>query len=231
MEYRKLHPWNVSIEEAAEIQRTLCRRVSLVDAFGELRRVAGADIGVRRGLNCGCAAVVVLSYPDFHRVEVRRAVRSLDMPYVPGYLSFRETPVLLDAFEQVENIPDVILIDGQGIAHPRGFGLASHVGLLLDVPTVGCAKSRLLGTFTEPPLEKGFATPLIDDEGRQIGSVVRTRTGVKPVFVSPGHKISFASAVDVALKCATRYRLPEPIRVAHRLTQEAHSMAGVQDQV
>jgi len=219
MEYRKLHPWNVSIEEAADIQRALRYRISLADAFDELRLVAGVDIGVPRGSNEGRAAAVVLSYAGFQLVEVRRAVRTLRMPYIPGYLSFRETPIALDAFEQIENIPDLILVDGHGIAHPRGLGIASHLGLLLDTPTVGCAKSRLIGTYTEPPLEEGSVTSLLDNDGRQIGNVVRTRTGVKPVFVSPGHKISFESAVEVVLRCVAGYRLPEPIRAAHRLAK------------
>ncbi len=223
MRYLQLHPWNVSVHEAAEIQRTLRRQVSLVGEFDEPRLVAGVDISIPRGSDSGRAAVVILSYPEFALVEVRRAVRTLDMPYIPGFLSFRETPIALDAFEQVRNEPDVVLVDGQGIAHPRGLGIAAHLGLLLAKPTVGCAKSRLIGSYIEPVLEKGSVSPLLDRDGNRIGDVVRTKTGVKPLFVSPGHLISLDGAVEAVLKCTTTYRLPEPTRMAHIMAKESAS--------
>lgn len=215
MRHLQLHPWNVSVAEAAEIQRSLRSRVSLVGEFDEPRLVAGVDISVPRGSSTGRAAVVILSYPDLELVEVRHAVRPLEMPYIPGYLSFRETPIALDAFERVRNEPDIVLVDGQGIAHPRGLGIASHLGLVLDKQTVGCAKSRLTGRYTEPGIEKGSVSPLVDSGGNRIGDVVRTRTGVKPLFISPGHRIGFEGAVEAVLRCTTTYRLPEPTRIAH----------------
>jgi len=221
MEFRNLHPWDVSIEDAAEIQRDLRRRVSLVDGFGQIRLVAGVDVGIHGGAREGHAAVAVLSFPGFGLVELRRATSKLTMPYIPGFLSFRETPVILAAFREVEHVPDVIIVDGQGIAHPRGFGIAAHLGLLLDVPTIGCAKSHLFGVYEEPGLERGSSTPLLDKEGNQVGNVVRTRTGAKPVFVSPGHKVSFESAVRIVLDCTPEYRIPEPVRAAHRLAGES----------
>lgn len=220
MKFRQLHRWDVSLEEAAEIQRDLRRRVSLVDGFPELRLVAGVDVCVPAGTNEGHAAVAILSLPDFELVEVRKATRTLTFPYIPGFLSFRETPVVFAAFEKVVHVPDVIIVDGQGIAHPRGLGIAAHLGLLLDVPAVGCAKSHLFGVYEEPGPERGAATPLLDRDGKPIGNVVRTRTGTKPVFVSPGHKVSFESSVRIVLDCSPKYRLPEPIRAAHRLAAE-----------
>jgi len=227
MEFRNLHPWDVSIEDAAEIQLDLRRRVSLVDGFDRIRLVAGVDVSVPSGIHEGRAAVAVLSFPDFELTELRRATRKLTMPYIPGFLSFRETPVILAAFREVERVPDVIIADGQGIAHPRGLGIAAHLGLLLDTPTIGCAKSHLFGIYEEPGPERGSSTPLLDKEGNQVGSVVRTRTGAKPVFVSPGHKMNFESAVRIVLECTPKYRIPEPIRAAHQLAGQP-AVAGAQ---
>jgi deoxyribonuclease V len=161
-----------------------------------------------------------MGLPDLEVLEVRRAARPAAWPYVPGCLSFREAPAVLEAFRQVRTEPDVVLVDGQGRAHPRRLGLASHVGLCLGVPTIGCAKSRLVGTAAgEPGLRRGGRVPLMDG-GERIGTVLRTRSGVKPVFVSVGHRIDLVSAERWVLAAATRYRLPEPIRAAHRLTTE-----------
>ncbi len=220
MKHLQLHSWNVSIREATDIQRDLRGRVSLLGEFEEPRLVAGVDISVPRGAASGRAAVVILSYPELSVVEVRHAIRPLDMPYVPGFLSFRESPIILDAFDRVRHEPDIVLVDGQGIAHPRGLGIASHLGLLLDKQTVGCAKSRLVGKSEEPGEERGSVSPLVDNSGARIGDVVRTKTGVKPLFVSPGHKISFEGAVHAVLRCTTLYRLPEPTRMAHILAAE-----------
>ncbi|MCL6519353.1 MAG: deoxyribonuclease V [Armatimonadetes bacterium] len=220
MRFFELHKWEVSVGEAVEIQHSLKSRVSLEDGFLDLNLIAGVDMSISKASQQGHAAVVVLSFPDLNLVEVRQATRKLQFPYVPGFLSFRESPVILQAFLAIEHVPDVVIVDGQGIAHPRGFGIASHLGVLLDIPTIGCAKSYLYGVYEEPGLERGSSTPLFDLDGRQIGNVVRTRTGVKPVFVSPGHKISFDSAVKIVLDCAPQYRLPEPIRVAHRFAAE-----------
>lgn len=212
----QVHPWGVSITEATEIQRRLRERVSLVDRFGEIRLIAGVDVSVGSGSNVGYSAVVVVSFPDFEPVEIARASRELEFPYVPGYLSFREAPVVLDAFAKLKSEPDVIIVDGQGIAHPRGLGIATHLGVLLDAPTIGCGKSHLYGRYDEPAQERGSVSPLLDRSGMRIGSVVRTRAGTKPLFISPGHKMSIDSATRIILDCAPKYRLPEPIRLAHK---------------
>jgi len=211
------HVWNLSIKEAAEVQRNLRSRVSLEDGFGEIRLIAGVDVGVPAKTNEGHSVVVVLTYPGFEIVEVQRAAEELQFPYIPGFLSFREAPVILKAFEKLEVVPDIVMVDGQGIAHPRGLGIAAHLGVILDLPTIGCAKSHLFGRYTEPGIERGSVSMVADRQGGQIGDVVRTRSGVKPVFVSPGNKISFSSAVKVVLDCAVKYRLPEPTRIAHKL--------------
>ncbi len=217
MQYRQLHPWNVSVKEAAEIQRRLRDQVSLVDGFDpqKVELVAGVDVSIPRFANIGRAAVVILSFPQLELVEVQRAERDLEFPYIPGFLSFRETPIVLAAFDKIKNVPDVIIVDGQGIAHPRRLGIAAHLGLLLDLPTIGCAKSHLYGTFDEPGPTRGSTSPLLAPGGDQIGAVVRTKDNTKPVFISPGHKVSIETSVRMILECTTRYRLPEPIRAAH----------------
>ncbi|MHB0913354.1 MAG: deoxyribonuclease V [Armatimonadota bacterium] len=217
MQIKDLHPWNVSVAEAAKIQLELRGQVSLDDEFGELRFVAGVDVSARG--DEGRAAVVILTFPGLEIVETATHAGPLPFPYIPGFLSFREAPLALAAFEKIERVPDMVIVDGQGIAHPRGLGIASHLGLFLDLPTIGCAKSRLVGTYEEPGRGKGSRSELLGREGR-IGSVLRTRTGATPVFVSPGHKVGFDSSDRIVLACTTKYRLPEPTRDAHRLAGE-----------
>ncbi len=177
--------------------------------------VAGADVSHNRFSSTLYAGVVVLSAENFSVVERRAAAAEVDFPYTPGLLSFREAPVLLQALAKLENVPDVVMCDGQGIAHPRRLGLASHVGLWLDRPCVGCAKSRLTGRYEEPGPEPGARSPLLDRGGAVIGSVVRTKARTQPVFVSPGHRIDLESSVRLVLSCCRGYRLPEPTRLAH----------------
>jgi deoxyribonuclease V len=220
MKIRQLHPWNVSAKEAVEIQRELRDRVTLCDTPGPVHLVAGIDVGIPAGTNTGNAVVAILSFPQLQIVEVQRASCTLEFPYIPGLLSFREAPVILDALEKVNNTPDLIVEDGQGIAHPRGLGIAAHIGVILDMPAIGCAKSHLFGKYAEPGPERGDSTPLLGRSGEQVGSVLRTRTGIKPVFISPGNRIGFESSVRWALALAPKYRLPEPIRAAHRLAAE-----------
>jgi deoxyribonuclease V len=217
MRFRRLHSWDISVQEAENVQRELSKLVSLVDGFSDIRLIAGADVSASAGSPEGHAAVAVLSFDDLELVEFRCASKELTWPYVPGFLSFRETPVILAALEQVQSNVDIVIVDGQGIAHPRRFGIASHLGILLDMPTIGCAKSVLYGTYSEPGPNKGDVSKLVDSNGVQIGNVVRTRAGVRPVFISPGHKVSFESAVKIVLDSTRDYRLPEPIRMAHRL--------------
>ena len=215
MKLRDLHPWDVSPKEAIAIQKRLAAQVVREDEPIDVRRVAGVDISVDRGRGVGTGAVVVLSYPGLEIAEVAVAQAPLTFPYVPGLLSFREVPVLRAAFERLSGAIDLLLVDGQGLAHPRRFGLACHLGLLLDVPAIGCAKSRLLGEHDAPDEAAGSRADLLD-RGELIGSVLRTRTGVKPLFVSLGHRIGLAAAEEWLLRCCRGYRLPEPTRLAHQ---------------
>lgn len=212
----RLHPWEASSSEALRIQKELAARVSREAAIGEVRLIAGADVAAGGRGHPARAAVVVLSYPALTLVETSTVEVPLRFPYIPGLLSFRESPVLVQAFEQLESIPDLVMVDGHGISHPRRIGIASHLGLLLDLPTIGCAKSRLVGQYEEVAPEPGSWAPLIDKD-EVIGAVVRTKLGVKPVFVSIGHKVDLESAVSWVLRCCRGYRLPEPTRTAHRI--------------
>jgi deoxyribonuclease V len=218
---RHLHGWDVSPAEARQLQRDLRDRVSLRDEIdpAAVRLVAGVDNGYVRtpAGTTGWAAVVVLSFPELEVVEQRIASQPAAFPYVPGLLSFREAPALLAALALVEAEPDVVLFDAQGIAHPRRLGAASHLGLFVDRPSIGCAKSRLVGQYDEPPREAGARAPLLD-RGELIGAVVRTRPSAPPLFVSPGHKVSIETAVGLVLACRRGgRRLPEPTRLAHDL--------------
>ncbi|MBN1862603.1 MAG: deoxyribonuclease V [Dehalococcoidales bacterium] len=214
MKVTELHGWQVGIPEAREIQRGLAKRVSRSGDVETPRFIAGVDISVGRGVALATGAVVVLSYPELKVVEVRLSRSRLRLPYIPGLLSFREAPLILDACWSLERVPDLILVDGQGISHPRRLGLASHLGLFLDTPTIGCAKSRLCGQHEALAAEAGSRVEVVD-EGETIGVALRTKTGVKPVYVSIGHRLSLESAVGWVLKCCRGYRLPEPTRLAH----------------
>ena len=208
------HPWDVSPAEAIAIQRELRDRVSIVPLDRQPQVIAGVDVSVKGGQ--ARAAVVLLSYPDLTPFQATTAERPVSFPYVPGLLAFREGPVVLAALAQLDGRPDVLMFDAQGLAHPRRLGLATHLGVLLDLPAVGCAKSRLCGKHEEPGEKKGCWTPLVDG-GEVIGAVVRTRDRVRPVFVSIGHRVDLESSVSLVLACAARYRLPEPTRWAHRV--------------
>jgi deoxyribonuclease V len=214
MKVDELHGWDLSPAEARRLQEELASRVVAgpgLDLSG-VRRVAGADVSTQEEI--AYATVVVLEFPGLSPVEVQSFEAPLRFPYVPGLLSFREVPSLVGALRQVETRVDAIILDGQGLAHPRRMGLASHLGIFLDVPTVGCAKSRLVGSYEEPGREKGSATDLVH-RGETVGRVVRTREGVSPVYVSVGNGIDLESAVDLVLACCTKYRLPESTRQAH----------------
>ena len=210
----RTHAWDSTPAEAVQLQRALASLLDPTDAVEQWHSVAGIDVGLKDGL--ARAAVVVLSLPDLRMIEYQRAESPVRYPYVPGLLSFREIPVVLQALALLASEPDVLLCDGQGYAHPRRMGLATHLGILLDHPTIGCAKSRLCGTYEEPDPERGSHTWLYEDE-EVIGAVVRTRTRVRPLFVSVGHKVSLPTAIDLTLRCGGGYRLPEPTRWAHRV--------------
>jgi len=216
MEIDQRHSWTLTVEEATAIQNQLSGEIITSDQLGEVNYVAGVDVGFEENYAISRAAVAVLSFPELQLIEQAIARRPTTFPYIPGFLSFREVPVVLDALSQIKITPDLILCDGQGIAHPRRFGLACHLGLLITVPTIGVAKSRLIGQHEELPPEKGNWQPL-RHRGEVIGAVVRSRTGVKPLYVSPGHRISLPTAIDYVLRCTPKYRLPETTRWADKL--------------
>jgi deoxyribonuclease V len=209
------HGWRVSTAQAIEIQAELAGEVCQVGSIKSPRLIGGVDISVNRWAGTGMGAAVVLSYPGLEIVETKVVSDRIEFPYVPGLLSFREAPLILAALERITATPDLIMVDGQGMAHPRRMGLASHLGLFLGVPTIGCAKSRLCGECGEPSYGPGSYTEL-KDKGEVIGAVLRTRAGVKPVYVSIGHMIDLASAIRWVLACCRGYRLPEPTRLAHQ---------------
>jgi len=209
------HKWQVTTTEAKEIQIELAAEVLRVGYVYAPRLIAGVDISVNRWDKTGRGAVVVLNYPDLEIVEIKAVTDKITFPYVPGLLTFREAPLILAAFEEITTTPDLVIVDGQGIAHPRRMGLAAHLGLCLGIPTIGCAKSRLCGESEEPAVEQGSRTELLDN-GEVIGVVLRTRAGVKPVYVSIGHMIDLDGAVRWTAACCRGYRLPEPTRLAHQ---------------
>ncbi len=211
-----LHRWDLTSTQAAKLQETLRVQVEPHDGFDAIHTVAGIDLGYDPSGRVARAAVVLLSFPDLLPKERCTAQRPVTFPYIPGLLAFREMPAALAAFERLQTTPDLVLCDGHGLAHPRRFGLACHLGLWLDLPTIGVAKRLLVGSH--PPLdEKRGAWVPIRHEGVTIGAALRTRCGVRPVYVSVGHRVSLESAVALTLKCAPRYRIPEPLRQAHRL--------------
>ena len=215
MRVRRRHAWTVTPNEAVALQRAL-RRDIVADqpiALDAVRLVAGVDVSVKNDQSQ--AAVVVVAFPDFRPIETVLARGPTPFPYVPGLLSFREGPVLEEAFERLRNEPDVFLFDGMGIAHPRRIGIASHMGLWLEKPTVGCGKTLLCGRYGPLSDEKGASAPLVD-RGEVIGAAVRTRDAKNPMFISPGHLADIPTAVELVLRCAPKYRLPQPIRLAHR---------------
>ena len=230
MKVKSLHGWQVSTAEALDIQLRLASQVSRSREVTSPRFIAGVDISVDRIRGVARGAVVVLSYPELRVVETQVVDGKVDFPYVPGLLSFREAPLTLAAFERLDITPDLVLFDGQGIAHPRRLGLASHLGLFLDTPTIGCAKSRLCGSHQTPGGKPGSYAELVDG-GEAIGAVLRTKLGTKPIYVSIGHRVDLESAIYWALECCRGYRLPEPTRLAHlaaggNLKPEKHTVTA-----
>ena len=214
MKVKKLHDWQVSVAQAFDIQLELAARVSRINEVATPCFIAGVDVSVSRVRGIATGAVVILSYPELRLVEIKVVNGKPGFPYIPGFLSFRELPLILAACEKLMVAPDLILVDGQGIAHPRRLGLASHLGLLLDTPTIGCAKSRLCGSHEVPDVERGSYAELMDND-EIIGAALRTKFGTKPVYVSTGHKVDLQAAIHWVLECCRGYRLPEPTRLAH----------------
>lgn len=216
MKINQRHEWPLTAEEAAIIQQQLASEVITSDQMEQVQYVAGVDVGFAEENSITRAAVAVLSFPDLQLVEQAIAYRPTTFPYIPGFLSFREVPAVLDALAKLSIAPNLILCDGQGIAHPRRFGIACHLGLLIDVPTIGVAKSLLTGKHEELGNERGTWQPLVHRR-QTIGAVLRTRPGVKPVYVSSGHRVSLPTAIDYVMRCTTKYRLPETTRWADKL--------------
>lgn len=209
--------WPDSVSEARRVRRILGKRVNIAPLKKKPECIAGADASFFE--DNVIAAVCVYSYPDLSLLERTDAVRKVTFPYIPGFLSFREGPAIIDAINKLKTSPDIILFDGQGIAHPAGLGIASHIGALLGIPTIGCAKSRLVGEFKEPRKRKGGRSAL-QYGGKTVGVVLRTRDNVRPLFISPGHGIDLEGALKISLHCMGRYRLLEPVRCADLFSKE-----------
>ncbi|VEP15507.1 Endonuclease V [Hyella patelloides LEGE 07179] len=219
MKINLMDNWATNTAEAKLIQEQLKDRVITQDELKTVQYVAGVDVGFQDNYQITQAAVAVLSFPQLELVEKAISQIPTTFPYIPGYLSFREIPAILEALKQLKITPDLILCDGQGLAHPRRFGLACHLGVLLNLPTIGVAKSLFIGEHEELPSEKGSWQPLIDKD-ETVGLVLRSRTNVRPIYVSIGHKISLPTAKDYVMKCLTKYRLPETTRWADKLASD-----------
>jgi deoxyribonuclease V len=221
------HSWNLSPKEARALQLRLRSKVIREDRLTKPCHVAGVDVGFEQGGKLTRAAVAVLDFPDLHLYEQAIVKLPTQFPYIPGLLSFREVPAILQGIKQLHQLPDLLLCDGQGLAHPRRFGLACHLGVLTNIPSIGVAKSLLIGEHEPLPNEKGSWVTL-RDKGEVIGAVLRTRKGVKPVYVSIGHRISLNTAIEFVMACTTRYKLPETTRAAHHLASIAHeAVSGI----
>jgi len=212
LKYRNLHSWKVSPGEAIQLQNELKGKISLKKSFNKVKIVAGADVSYYQ--NKMIAGVIVFEFPNLKVIERQFFISPINLPYIPGLLTFREGPSLLEALKKIKIEPDIILFDGQGIAHPRRMGIATHLGLFLDKPTIGCAKSRLSGKYTSVGEKKGDYVLLKEGE-EVLGAVLRTRKKVKPIFISPGYKIDLSNSIEIVLKCTEKYRLPLPVREAH----------------
>jgi deoxyribonuclease V len=219
MRKQRLHEWNLKQDEAKALQRELAKQVIREDALDEVRYIAGVDMAINEISGMARAAVVLLSYPKLEVVEQHVYEEPLRMPYIPGLLSFRELPCILGAFYRLKQQPELVMVDGQGIAHPRRLGIASHLGLWLNVPSIGCAKSILVGHHAPLSEDAGSWVPLKDQE-EVIGAVLRTRARVKPMIISLGHRISLETSLRFVLDCCKGYRLPEPTRLADKLSKD-----------
>ncbi len=209
----------INPQEAIELQKKMRQQVRIEPYEGELRYIGGADVSLNRFSTTLYAGIIVLSYPELEVVEYRTFRGETDFPYIPGLLSFREAPALIEVWKKLTIRPDILVVDGQGIAHPRRLGIATHLGIVLDTPTIGCAKSVLYGTYEEPGKKAGSVSSLFDRYNKEgaIGAVLRTKDNVQPVIVSPGHKVSIPQSADILKNCVRGYRLPEPTRKAHEL--------------
>lgn len=210
--------WPKTAAEAALVQQNLRHQVKLINDFATPKRIAGVDVSYDLETNMSHASVVLIEAESLKLIHSAKAILPMEFPYIPGFLSFREIPVVLAALAQLPEAPDLLMVDGQGVAHPRRLGIAAHLGVLLDMPAVGVAKSRLVGRFHTPGFYKGDASPLMDKQER-IGTVLRSKDNVNPLFISPGHRVDHETAVELTLQCLTKYRLPEPTRLADKLSK------------
>ena len=213
-----LHSWDVSAKEAILIQEVLKDKIILKKDFSELKTIGGGDVAYSKNGNQLFGAIAVLSFPDMEVLDTATADGKIAFPYTPGLLSFREGPILIKTFQRLKIKPDVMLFDGQGIAHPRRMGLASHMGLWLDLPSIGCAKTPLLKEFINPGPSKG-SFEWIRQEGRKVGAVLRTKEKLKALFVSPGHRVDLLMSIRLALESCRGFRIPEPLRQAHQTSR------------
>jgi len=217
-----LHSWKVDKDEAIEIQNRLRSKLILKKAFSKLDTIGGADVSYSKEKDILCGAIAVFSYPELKLIDSTALRGRISFPYIPGLLAFREGPILLKAFEKLRIKPDLMIFEGHGIAHPRGFGLASHLGLWLDIPSIGCAKNPLVREFQSPTLFRG-SVEWVSMGDRRVGAILRTKERVKPVFVSPGHRIDLETSIQIILAACRGYRMPEPLRKAHQLSQAVGS--------
>jgi deoxyribonuclease V len=213
-----LHPWKVTPEQAIRIQENLRHRIISKKTFSRVRTIGGGDVSYQKEGNLLFGAMIVLSFPQMETLDVATSSGKISFPYLPGLLTFREGPILISTFKRLRMRPDVLIFDGQGIAHPRGIGLATHLGIWFNLPSIGCAKTPLLGETVIPRPSKG-SFELIQKNGREIGAVLRTKDGVKPVFVSPGHRIDLPASIRLVLESCQGFRIPEPLRRAHQISR------------
>lgn len=223
---KELHSWDVDVQRAIQIQETLRRQLILKNTFSRVRTIGGADVSYSDGDHL-LGMILVFSYPDLKLLESSSAYGETSFRYISGLLAFREGPILIKAFQQLRTRPDVMIFEGQGIAHPRGFGMASHLGIWLDTPSIGCTKKPLVATEITVGTSKGEFQPILR-EGVEVGAIVRTKTNVKPVFISPGHKIDLSTSVQITLETSRDVRLPEPLRRADIISRQLLAQSMVQ---
>ncbi|MEH7110364.1 deoxyribonuclease V [Bacillus sp. JJ1764] len=216
------HKWNLNMMEAIELQRNLAQRIITEDRLDPILHVAGIDVAYSKNTDTVIAGIVILEFDSLKVVESVVFEDTVRFPYIPGLFSFRELPPIIKAFEEIKTMPQLIVCDGQGIAHPRRFGLACHLGVLYDIPTIGCGKTKLIGNFTEPDSYRGASSPLVDNH-EIIGNVLRTQKNINPIFVSIGHRISLTTSCELILKLSPNFRLPETTRQADQLVKKTMS--------
>ncbi len=217
MHCNRIHSWDVSISEAKRIQNELSKRINLRNCVNQIKSIAGCDVAYSSSSGKAYSAVCVFTYPELNKTEEIRTVSEVSFPYIPGLLTFREGPPLLKAFELLKDRPDVIIFNGHGIAHPRKMGLATHMGIILDVPSIGCAQRSMYRHYVNPGRSKGSFSEIHNNGNEIVGACLRTRDKIKPVFISQGHKTDLGTAIEIVSRCAVKYKMPEPLRAAHIL--------------